>query len=199
MKRKKYSLVPTLEGVIEEQSQGLNPEDLKLMRQIAYNSLMKGKFLLEESDLKMKTNEQKKSIKKLIDQDIIKKIMREYVFITAEVHMYLAILEALEQGIDPLNILFEGWYNTPWYEDKNRNREFLCIFAEIDVESFNKNVVQYALELFIKDFNTKDKITIVKSILDITEVTLDIDEEFTNMGMVLRESTCFRLLELMWN
>lgn len=162
----------------------ISKEAEMLLIKIAYNSFLKGNFIIDSKYLEQCEKEYPECIKELYDAEIIMTKNEAHMIINKYIHLYIAFSELIKKN-DNLILIMHEWDNL---SDENadyvcdREQQILQLYSEMDTSKFNQFYLIPALKIFVNElksrYNKLGKINVTKAVMELIKLEIHLNRKF---------------------
>lgn len=159
----------------------------EILKEIAYDNFIKGNLKIENSKIQEYELKFPSIMQNIYEAGLVIKKEEDYYFINEYIYLYIA-LEEIKNKQEDLLIIIINWIEE--FDGKDIEKEKMIdkrqdifhLYSEIDRANFNKRYVVPVVNLFVNSVQerakSKEKLEIVKSIIDITSIEIQLNEKF---------------------
>ena len=191
-----------LEYILHEKF-NISDKSYKLLLDIAYDSFVKGKFNINNNDMKKYIPKYENELNELNSTGIIYKKDEKTKFINTYIHIYIATNELIKRKENLLEII-KDWtdiYQNDEYEEEQiieKLQNIFYLYSEIDRKNFNYYIFG-AINYFINEIESKydklGKMKVARAIVNMSEVELFFNIAFEGLGNISKRPLYLEFVE----
>ncbi len=191
-----------LEYILHEKF-NISDKSYKLLLDIAYDSFVKGKFNINNNDMKKYIPKYENELNELYSTGIIYKKDEKTKFINTYIHIYIATNELIKRKENLLEII-KDWtdiYQNDEYEEEQiieKLQNIFYLYSEIDRKNFNYYIFG-AINYFINEIESKydklGKMKVARAIVNMSEVELFFNIAFEGLGNISKRPLYLEFVE----